>query len=139
MPFAPARKLLDAGACLAIATDHNPGSAWSDHFLLPMQFMANQQKLTCAEVLAGITFRACAALEGLPKLERWEAGDQHPEEWRYGGPFGRIAPGYLANFNVSRLNHEEIVYHAPMDFEDIFVLGISATDSLTNDDDDLPW
>ena len=111
--FTPARKLLNAGACLALASDYNPGSAWSECFLQPMQYLANQQKLTCAEVLAGITFRACAALEGLPKLTRWEAGDRHPGEWRYGAPFGRIAPGYLANFYATACNHEEIVYFAP--------------------------
>ncbi len=61
--FAPARKLLDAGACLAIASDHNPGSAPMGHLLAQASILGTFQKLSNAEVLAGITFRAAAALK----------------------------------------------------------------------------
>lgn len=62
MPFAPARKLLNAGACLAIATDYNPGSAPMGNLLLQASVIAAQQKLSTAETLAAITFRAARAL-----------------------------------------------------------------------------
>ena len=61
-PFTPARKLLNAGACLAIATDWNPGSAPMGNLLTQASVLATFQKLTTAEVLAGITFRAAKAL-----------------------------------------------------------------------------
>lgn len=63
MPFAPARKLLDAGACLAIATDWNPGSAPMGDLLLQAALLGAGEKLSMVEILAGITFRAAAALE----------------------------------------------------------------------------
>lgn len=60
--FTPARKLLDAGAGLAIASDWNPGSAPMGHLLAQAAILGTFEKLSNAEVLAGITFRAAAAL-----------------------------------------------------------------------------
>ncbi|CAN5781652.1 imidazolonepropionase [soil metagenome] len=62
MPFAPARKLLDAGACLAIATDWNPGSAPMGDLLLQAAVLGAAQKLSTAETFAGITYRAARTL-----------------------------------------------------------------------------
>jgi imidazolonepropionase len=60
--FTPARKLLDAGAILAIATDYNPGSAPMGNLLLQASILAMYEKLSTAEVFAGITYRAAHAL-----------------------------------------------------------------------------
>jgi imidazolonepropionase len=62
MPYAPARKLLDAGARVAIASDWNPGSAPMGDLLLQASVMAAAEKLTTAEVFAGLTYRAAKAL-----------------------------------------------------------------------------
>ena len=62
-PFTPARKLLDRGASLAIASDWNPGSAPMGNLLTQASILATFQKLTNAEVLAGITHRAAKALD----------------------------------------------------------------------------
>ncbi len=62
MDFAPARKILDAGACLAIASDWNPGSAPMGDLLLQSALLSNFEKLTFAETMAGITFRAASVL-----------------------------------------------------------------------------
>lgn len=61
-PFTPARKLLDAGACLAIASDFNPGSAPMGNLVMQASVLATYQKLSTAEVLAGLTYRAAHAL-----------------------------------------------------------------------------
>lgn len=63
MQYAPARKLLDAGACVAIASDWNPGSAPMGDLLLQAAVMSAAEKLSTAEVLAGLTFRAAKALD----------------------------------------------------------------------------
>jgi imidazolonepropionase len=60
--FAPARKLLSAGACLAIASDWNPGSAPMGDLLMQASVLSAYEKLTTAEVFAGLTFRAAKAL-----------------------------------------------------------------------------
>ena len=62
MPYAPARKLLNAGACVAIATDWNPGSAPMGDLLVQAALLGAAEKLSMAEVMAGITTRAAAAL-----------------------------------------------------------------------------
>ncbi len=62
MQYAPARKLLDAGCCVSIASDWNPGSAPMGDLLTQASILAAFQKLSTAEVLAAITFRAAKAL-----------------------------------------------------------------------------
>jgi imidazolonepropionase len=62
MPYAPARKLLDAGACLAIASDWNPGSAPMGDLLMQAAVMGAAEKLTTAEVFAALTSHAAKAL-----------------------------------------------------------------------------
>ena len=61
-PFTPARKILDKNGILAIASDWNPGSAPMGNLITQASILATFQKLTTAEVLAGITFRAAKAL-----------------------------------------------------------------------------
>jgi imidazolonepropionase len=61
-PFAPARKLLDGGACVAIASDWNPGSAPMGDLLTQACILGVYEKLTIAETLSGITNRAAKAL-----------------------------------------------------------------------------
>ena len=62
MQFAPARKMLDLGCKMAIASDTNPGSAPMGDLLIQASILSAYEKLSSAEVFAGITFRASAAL-----------------------------------------------------------------------------
>lgn len=75
--FTPARKLLDAGAIVAIASDWNPGSAPMGNLITQASILAAFQKLTTAEVLAGMTYRAAYALnlEDRGKLEPGKKAD----------------------------------------------------------------
>ena len=89
--FAPARRLLDAGASLAIASDWNPGSAPMGDLLTQAAILGTFEKLTAAEVLAGLTCRAAPAL-GLADR-------------------GQLAAGLLADFILfPTANYEEILY-----------------------------
>lgn len=63
MNFAPARKLLNEGACLAIASDWNPGSAPMGSLLTQASILGTFEKLSAAETLAGLTYRAAHALK----------------------------------------------------------------------------
>lgn len=60
--FAPARKILNKGGALAIASDLNPGSAPMGDLVCQASILATFEKITTAEVFSGITFRAAAAL-----------------------------------------------------------------------------
>lgn len=91
LPFAPARKLLDAGVNVAIASDWNPGSAPMGDLLLQAAVLSAAEKLSTAETLAGITVRAAAALE---------LNDR-----------GVLSPGKKAEFlSFPCENYEEILY-----------------------------
>lgn len=61
-PLAPARKMLDAGVKVALASDYNPGSCHCDNLLLIASMAAAQMKINQAELWAGITLNASAAL-----------------------------------------------------------------------------
>ncbi|WP_438423294.1 imidazolonepropionase [Aquimarina macrocephali] len=90
--FTPARKILDAGGALAIASDWNPGSAPMGDLLTQACILGTFQKLSNAEILAGITCRAAAALN---------LDDR-----------GRLVPGMIADFNLFPTEHiNEIFYH----------------------------
>lgn len=92
LPFAPARKLLDAGACLAIASDWNPGSAPMGDLLTQACLLSAYEKLNASELLAGITFRAAKALAK--------------------NNLGRLAKGYKADIVAFETEHfNEIFYH----------------------------
>jgi imidazolonepropionase len=58
----PARKLIDAGVPVAVATDFNPGSAPSFHLPFAMTLACTTQMMTPAEVLKGATIYAARAV-----------------------------------------------------------------------------
>ncbi len=90
--FTPARKILDAGGALAIASDWNPGSAPMGDLLTQACILGTFEKLSNAEILAGITCRAAAALN---------LDDR-----------GRLVSGMMADFNLFETEHiNEIFYH----------------------------
>lgn len=62
-PFAPARKLLDAGCSLVIASDWNPGSAPMGNLLMQASVLGAAQRLSMAEIWAALTVRAAVALK----------------------------------------------------------------------------
>jgi imidazolonepropionase len=59
---ANARKLLDEGAKVAIASDFNPGSCHFDNVFKIAQFVAPTYKMNRAELIAGLTLNASHAL-----------------------------------------------------------------------------
>ena len=74
----PARRLIDAGAAVAVATDFNPGSAPSYHLPFAMTLACNLQRMTPAEVLKGATIHAARAIgleDQVGSLEPGKAAD----------------------------------------------------------------
>ena len=58
----PARRLIEAGAQVAVATDFNPGSAPSYHLPFAMSLACTVQRMTPKEVLKGVTIIASRAI-----------------------------------------------------------------------------
>lgn len=61
--YAPARRLLDAGATVALASDFNPGTAPTPNLTLAMTVACSQMGMTPAEALRAATAGGAAALE----------------------------------------------------------------------------
>jgi imidazolonepropionase len=61
-PYAPARKLIDAGAAVAIASDFNPGSCMSYSMPLMMTIACTQMEMSPEEAITAATFNGAAAL-----------------------------------------------------------------------------
>ncbi len=103
--FTPARKLLDAGAIVAIASDWNPGSAPMGNLITQASILATFEKLTTAEVLAGMTFRSAFALN----LE-----DR-----------GRLAEGLKADFVTFKTNNfQNVLYNqGSLKAENVYIDG----------------
>lgn len=66
--YPPARKLIDAGACVALATDYNPGSCPSQDLSLVGLLARLEMKMTLPEVFSAYTIGAAQAL-GISEVE----------------------------------------------------------------------
>lgn len=75
MRYPPARKLIDAGVPVALATDFNPGSCMTQNLPLIMSIACTQMRMTPAESIAGVTLHAARSLN-LPHVGNIQTGLQ---------------------------------------------------------------
>ena len=66
LPFPPARKMIDSGLPLAIASDYNPGSAPCGNMSLMISLACLKMKMTPEEAFNAATINTSYALELLP-------------------------------------------------------------------------
>lgn len=61
--YPPARKLIDAGAAVALATDYNPGTSPTISMPMVLSLACTQMRMTVAEALTAATINGAHALE----------------------------------------------------------------------------
>ena len=83
LPYAPLRKMIDAGCAVAIASDYNPGSTPSGDMKFAVSLACIKMRLLPAEAINAATINAACAMG-------------------QSGSFGSIAVGKRANFYVTR-------------------------------------
>lgn len=83
MPYAPARRMVDSGLPVAVASDYNPGSSPSASMKFVLSLASIKMKLSPVEVLNAATVNGANAM-GL------------------GGSHGQIVPGWKANFIITK-------------------------------------
>jgi imidazolonepropionase len=104
-PMPPARALVDAGAFVALATDFNPGSSFTESLPLVCSLAATQLHLSPAEALVATTVNAAHVLGRADRK-------------------GRIAPGYDADLTlVDAPDWRYLAYHLGHDHVAAVVLG----------------
>jgi imidazolonepropionase len=74
--YAPARKLIDAGAIVALATDYNPGTSPTVSMPMVLSLACTQLRMTPAEAIAAATINAAYALNRDDKIGSLETGKQ---------------------------------------------------------------
>ncbi len=91
--FAPARKMIDAGCAVALATDCNPGSS-----------MTENPQTTLTTACIGLCLRPIEALAMMTRNAAYALSLGHR--------VGRLAPGYRADVLITdAANHRLIPYH----------------------------
>lgn len=75
-PYAPARKLIDAGAAVALASDFNPGSCFSFSIPLIIALATLQMGMTLEETITALTLNGAAALGRAHDTGSIEVGKQ---------------------------------------------------------------
>lgn len=83
MVYAPARKMIDAGLPIALASDFNPGSSPSGNMQLILSMGAIKYKMLPEEIINAITINGAYAMDVTDKL-------------------GTITKGKLANFFITK-------------------------------------
>ncbi len=83
MSYPPARKMIQAGLAVALASDYNPGSSPSGNMRMVMALAATQMRMTPTEALHAATLNGAAAM-----------GESHD--------FGSITVGKVANCFITK-------------------------------------
>jgi imidazolonepropionase len=74
--YAPARRLIEAGVVVALSTDCNPGSSYTESLAIIVTLAVLHLKMTAAEALAAVTVNAAAAVDRANALGQMVAGKQ---------------------------------------------------------------
>jgi imidazolonepropionase len=74
--YAPARKLIDAGAIVGLATDYNPGTCPTVSMPMILSLACTQLRMTPAEAISAATINAAFALRRDKRIGSLEAGKQ---------------------------------------------------------------
>ncbi|WP_019554608.1 imidazolonepropionase [Propionispira raffinosivorans] len=73
-PFAPARKMIDTGCAVALASDFNPGSCYTYSIPLILALAVISMQMTLEEALTAITLNAAAATDQADSVGSIEQG-----------------------------------------------------------------
>ncbi len=91
--YAPARKMIDGGVVVAVSTDCNPGSNYSESLPMIMSFAATHLRMTAAEIFSTVTVNAACAID-------------------MGGEIGMLKPNLPADIVIWDMNdYRELPYH----------------------------
>ena len=74
--YAPARKLIDAGAIVSLATDYNPGTSPTVSMPMVLSLACNQLRMSPAEAISAATINAAFALRRESRVGSLEPGKQ---------------------------------------------------------------
>jgi imidazolonepropionase len=74
--YTPAKKILDAGGILALATDLNPGTAWCESMQFVIALACRYLGLTPSQAIASSTINSAAAIQRSDRIGSLHVGKQ---------------------------------------------------------------
>ncbi len=91
--YAPARKMIEAGVIVALSTDCNPGSSYTESLPMIICLAGLNYKFTAAESISAVTVNAACAIDR-------------------GGQIGILRPGLAADLVLWKVHdYRELPYH----------------------------
>lgn len=101
-PFARARDMIDMGAAVALATDFNPGSCFTESIPLIFSLATQKMNMTTEEAITALTLNGAAAVDRADKIgsiDVGKAGDIVVHEF----PSYRFLPYHLGVSTVEKV------------------------------------
>lgn len=108
--YAPARKLIDANAIVALATDYNPGTSNISNFQIIMSLAAHKMKMTLEEIISAVTINAAKALELSEEIGSIEIGKDADFAIFNANDYSDIIYNVGRNLNVMTVKNGEVIY-----------------------------
>jgi imidazolonepropionase len=108
--YAPARKLIENNAVIALATDYNPGSSHISSLSLIMSLAALNMSMTIEETLNAVTINAAAALRMNDEIGSIEVGKRADFSIFGTEEYADIVYDIGRNLNCLTIKNGEIIY-----------------------------
>ncbi|MBI9072860.1 MAG: imidazolonepropionase [Melioribacteraceae bacterium] len=109
--YAPARKLIDNNAIVALSTDYNPGSSHIANISLIMSLAALKMKMSIEETISAFTINAAKALDIEKECGSIEAGKKADLAIFDTNNYSDIIYNIGKNLNVMTIKNGEIIYN----------------------------
>jgi imidazolonepropionase len=108
--YTPAKKILEAGGALSIATDLNPGTSWCESMQMVIALACRYMKLTQAQAIAAATINAAYAIGRGGSIGSLEIGKQADVLIMDVSNYRSIGYRYGTNLVKSVIKRGKIVY-----------------------------
>ncbi len=113
--YAPARKLIDEGAIIALSTDYNPGSSNIPNLHFIMSLAALHMKMNVEEIISAVTINAAKAIDLNHKIGSLEIGKQADFSIFNAKEFQEIIYNIGTNLNLMTIKKGEIIFNRTME------------------------
>lgn len=108
--YAPARKLIDNNAIVALATDYNPGSSHIANLNLIMSLASLKMGMTIEETISAVTINAAKALDVQEQVGSVEIGKKADLAIINTKHYSDIVYSVGKNLNTTTIKNGEIIY-----------------------------
>ena len=110
--FAPARKLIDNNAIVALSTDYNPGSSHISNLNLIMSIAAIKMEMTIEEIISSVTINAAKAVLMNHEVGSIEIGKKADFAVFNAQDYSEIIYTIGKNLNTMTIKNGRIIYQA---------------------------